>query len=106
MSASVDDTSIPLLPSARKPGYEPPIEYVQFLDMGGELATLLSLKDLKLLKASAMAAKARTIAELSSLIDATGTCVVSTIMYDRDEPAHIYLRFQILDKLELSEPDG
>ena len=72
MSASVDDTSIPLLPSARKPGYEPPLEYVQFLDMGGELATLLSLKELKVLKAAAKAAKARTIAELSSLIDATG----------------------------------
>ena len=53
MSASVDDTSIPLLPSARKPGYEPPIEYVQYLDMGGELAKLLSLKELKVLEAAA-----------------------------------------------------
>ena len=71
MSASVE-TSIPLLPSARKPGFEPPIEYVQILDMGGELATLNSIKDIKVLKAAAKAFKARSIAELCTLIDATG----------------------------------
>ena len=38
-----DDTSIPILPTARKPGYDPPIDYVQFLDVGGELAELDSL---------------------------------------------------------------
>ena len=40
MSDSDDDTSIPTLPTARKPGYSPPIDYVQYLDMGGELAKL------------------------------------------------------------------
>ena len=35
-----DDTSILILPTARKPGYAPPIDYVQYLDMGGELAKL------------------------------------------------------------------
>ena len=69
MSASVE-VSIPLLPSARKPGFEPPLEYVQILDMGGELATLNSIKDIKVLKAAAKAYKARTLAELCTLIDA------------------------------------
>ena len=64
MSGSDDDSSIPILPSARKPGYEPPIEYVQYLDMGGELAKLISLKEQKSLKAAAKTLKARTMAEL------------------------------------------
>ena len=49
-----DDTSIPILPTARKPGYAPPIDYVQYLDVGGELAKLISLKEPKSLKAAAM----------------------------------------------------
>ena len=69
---SDDDTSIPTLPTARKPGFDPPFEYVQILDMGGELAKLNSIKDIKVLKAAAIAYKARTIAELCTLIDATG----------------------------------
>ena len=54
MSDSDDDTSIPTLPTARKPGYSPPIDYVQYLDVGGELAKLISLKEPKSLKAAAM----------------------------------------------------
>ena len=40
MPASEDDAGIPLGFTARTPGYVPPKEYVQFLDMGGELAKL------------------------------------------------------------------
>ena len=72
MAESDDDTSIPTLPTARKPGFDQPIEYVQILDMGGELAKLNSIKDIKVLKAAVDAYKARTIAELCTLIDATG----------------------------------
>ena len=52
MPASEDDAGIPLVVTARKPGYVPPKEYVQFLDMGGELARLFSLKEVKALKAA------------------------------------------------------
>ena len=38
MPASEDDAGIPRVITARTPGYVPPKEYVQFLDMGGELA--------------------------------------------------------------------
>ena len=45
MPASEDDAGIPRVITARTPGYVPPKEYVQFLDMGGELAKLSSLTD-------------------------------------------------------------
>ena len=44
MSDSDDDTVVQVHPTARRPGYDPPIEYVQFLDAGGELVKLPSLK--------------------------------------------------------------
>ena len=47
MSDSDDDTVVQVHPTARRPGYDPPIEYVQFLDAGGELVKLPSLKDEK-----------------------------------------------------------
>eukprot|EP01048_Picozoa_sp_COSAG05_P044433 COSAG05_NODE_25210_length_198_cov_29.525253_1_plen_46_part_01 len=37
MTDSDDDMSVPLVPTGRKPGYDPSLEYVQFLDAGGEL---------------------------------------------------------------------
>ena len=61
MSASDEDATIPLVQTARKPGYTPPKEYVQFLDMGGELAKLFSLKDVKSLKAAVQILKNRTM---------------------------------------------
>ena len=72
MSDSDDDTVVPVHPTARRPGYDPPIEYVQFLDAGGELAKLPSLKDEKKLKSAVKTQKALKISELSSLIDNTG----------------------------------
>ena len=62
MSASDDDASIPLVQTARKPGYVPPKEYVQYLDMGGELAKLFSLKDTKSLKTAVQLLKNRSVA--------------------------------------------
>ena len=67
-----DSASAPIVPTARRPGYDPPFEYVEFLDLGGELAELDSLKRSVTLKAAVKVLKARTIFELSSLIDATG----------------------------------
>eukprot|EP01048_Picozoa_sp_COSAG05_P013599 COSAG05_NODE_1464_length_4807_cov_1081.654630_6_plen_205_part_00 len=72
MPASDDDAGIPLVFTARKPGYVPPKEYVQFLDMGGELARLFSLKDVKALKAAVVLSKNRSMAELGIEIDETG----------------------------------
>ena len=72
MSTSDDDADIPLVPTARKPGYTPPKEYVQFLDMGGELARLFSLKEVKALKAAVLLLKNRSMAELGIAIDETG----------------------------------
>ena len=59
MPASEDDAGIPLVFTARTPGYVPPKEYVQFLDMGGELARLFSLKEVKALKAAVQLLKNR-----------------------------------------------
>ena len=72
MSASDDDADIPLVFTARKPGYTPPKEYVQFLDMGGELAKLFSLTEVKALKAAVLLLKNRSMAELGIAIDETG----------------------------------
>ena len=72
MSDSDDDTVVQVHPTARRPGYDPPIEYVQFLDAGGELVKLPSLKDEKKIKAAVKTQKALKISELSILIDKTG----------------------------------
>ena len=72
MSASDDDADTPLVQTARKPGYVPPKEYVQVLDLGGELAKLVSLKEVKVLTAAVALLKNRTMAELGILIDETG----------------------------------
>ena len=72
MPASDDDADIPLVFTARKPGYTPPKEYVQFLDMGGELARLFSLTEVKALKAAVQLLKNRSMAELGIAIDETG----------------------------------
>ena len=72
MSTSDDDADISLVFTARKPGYTPPKEYVQFLDMGGELARLFSLKEVKALKAAVLLLKNRSMAELGIAIDETG----------------------------------
>ena len=46
MSESDDDDNVPLHPTARKPAFTPSKDYLQYLDLGGELAQLGSLKDL------------------------------------------------------------
>ena len=72
MPASEDDAGIPRVITARTPGYVPPKEYVQFLDMGGELAQLSSLTEVKALKAAVLLLKNRSMAELGIAIDETG----------------------------------
>jgi len=67
-----DNASVPIVPTARKLCYEPSYEYVQFLDIGGELAELDPLKRAVTIKAAVKNLKARTISELSDLIDSTG----------------------------------
>ena len=81
MSESDDDAGIPLHPTARKPAFTPSKDYFQYLDLGGELAQLGSLKDQRALKAAVLAMKNRTISELSIAIDETGQAIDS----DRDE---------------------
>ena len=41
MSDSDDDTVVQVHPTARRPGYDPSIEYVQFLDAGNGSSTLI-----------------------------------------------------------------
>ena len=77
-NSDVDDADIPCFPTARKPGYEPSLEYIQFLDLGGELAKLTSLKDEKVLKAAVKTQRALKISELSSL------CLLYTSPSPRD----------------------
>ena len=64
MSESDDDAGIPLHPTARKPAFTPSKDYLQYLDLGGELAQLGSLKDQRALKAAVLAMKNRTISVL------------------------------------------
>ena len=45
MSEFDDDDNVPLHPTARKPAFTPSKDYLQYLDLGGELAQLGSLKD-------------------------------------------------------------
>ena len=70
--ADDDDTSVSIVPTARKPGYVPPVEYVRYLDLGGELAELSTLKRPVTIKEAVKVLKKRTIFELLVLIDATG----------------------------------
>ena len=81
MSESDDGDNVPLHPTARKPAFTPSKDYLQYLDLGGELAQLGSLKDQRALKAAVLAMKNRTISELSIAIDETGQAIDS----DRDE---------------------
>ena len=82
MSDSEDETVVQLHPTARSPRYDPPIEYFQFLDAGGELVKLPSLKEVKKIKEAVKTQKSLKISELSILIDKTGTAAPShTVTY-------------------------
>ena len=63
MSDSDDDTVVQVHATARRPGFDPPIEYVQFLDAGGELVKLPSLKDEKKIKAAVKAGQLSHLVE-------------------------------------------
>ena len=67
-----DEDSAPLHWTARDPGFTPSQDYVNFLDAGGELATLSSTRDEKELKKAVAICLKRPLEELFALIDETG----------------------------------